>query len=241
MILTEVRALVAREDFAGAMQAAGRYAPLGDRELSELFAEAATRESLRQRSMPYRALVARDCTEANVKAQFVRPVRSAEGSSFVRSAERLTGAPALETARVRFPLHSPASHQASTSQTAREAPASPRIAHHASVAQSAPAARSHHAGQHATGQTVSPRPIAVSGGDTTSAVSRETAPARPPPEYVTLLRAPDVDAVLCVWRVEGERRLANHRIGYAARVWMAPATDGTQLVADVVTYDESAH
>ena len=105
-ILAEVRERLDQRDFAGAMTAASPYVHLGDEALRELFKEAATSESRRQRRDLYRTLVTRECTEANVTAQAAAFVAAASESAATAvpplTLVRLTGTEARETVRARL-------------------------------------------------------------------------------------------------------------------------------------------
>ena len=108
-ILAEIRARIDRQDYAGAMAMARPYVPVGDDALRALHKEAAVAESLRQRRETYRALVARDCTEANARLHATTIVAAASERFATaeppRTLARVTGTPARDTivARLREP------------------------------------------------------------------------------------------------------------------------------------------
>ena len=108
-ILAEIHARLDRQDYAGALALAGSYVPVGDDALRALHREAANALSLRQRREAYRALVARDCTEANASLHATTIVAAAsERFATVeppRTLARITGPSARDTivARLREP------------------------------------------------------------------------------------------------------------------------------------------
>lgn len=82
-IVAGLREQLRSGDHAGAMKAAGRFAPLNDPEVHEIFRKAAAAVSAKQAVDGYRKLVQRDCTEANVRYQLAHLLDSdpARGSS----------------------------------------------------------------------------------------------------------------------------------------------------------------
>lgn len=70
-ILAELREQVGVGHYAEAMNAAGRYAFLNDPELLVLYRQAAGTESIRQRGVLLRDVVARDCTEKQAHFQML--------------------------------------------------------------------------------------------------------------------------------------------------------------------------
>ena len=68
-IIAGLREQLRTGDHAGAMKAAAKFAPLKDPEVNDVFRKAAAAVSAKQAVDGYRALVQRDCTEANVRYQ----------------------------------------------------------------------------------------------------------------------------------------------------------------------------
>jgi len=90
-ILAELRARIERKDYAAAMAMASPYVPVGDDELRALHRQAAGAESLRQRREAYRALVTRDCTEANAR-RHATTIVAAASDRFAAAAPPLVAA-----------------------------------------------------------------------------------------------------------------------------------------------------
>jgi hypothetical protein len=110
-VLADARAAIDRGDYPAALKIVSPYAPVPDEALRELFREAAGAESMRQRREAMVTLVARDCTETNVRAQVAAMLEKAVEPGITgeppRSAVRLTGAEAREVVltRLREPPH----------------------------------------------------------------------------------------------------------------------------------------
>jgi hypothetical protein len=110
-VLADARAAIERSDYAAALKIVSPYAGVPDESLRELFREAASAESLRQRREATIALVARDCTEANVRDQVAAMLEKAVEPGVTgeppKSAVRLAGAEAREVvlSRLREPPH----------------------------------------------------------------------------------------------------------------------------------------
>jgi hypothetical protein len=110
-VLADARAAIDRGDYPAALKIVSPYAPVPDEALRELFREAAGAESMRQRREATVTLVARDCTETNVRAQVAAMLEKAVEPGITgeppRSAVRLTGAEAREVVltRLREPPH----------------------------------------------------------------------------------------------------------------------------------------
>jgi hypothetical protein len=110
-VLADARAAIDRGDFAAALKIVSPYAPVPDEALRELFREAAGAESMRQRREAMVTLVARDCTEANVRNQVAAMLEKAVDPGVTgeppRTVVRLTGAESREVVltRLREPPH----------------------------------------------------------------------------------------------------------------------------------------
>ena len=119
-ILANVRAQLERGDFRGAMAGAGAYLQVGDPEIRQLFTKAAAAESQRQRTDHYRALVASECTETNVRTEIRKLLPPSETATAVAGTAteppmrltRLAGVTARDTvqARLREPPDPETSH-----------------------------------------------------------------------------------------------------------------------------------
>jgi hypothetical protein len=71
-------------------------------------------------------------------------------------------------------------------------------------------------------------------------LAREQNRARILPDFLGFLYAPEAESMICVWRVEGERRDGAATMRYTMDAWLAPTPDGQRLVADPVGYRERA-
>ena len=200
-IIATVRERVDKGDFKGAMSEAGPYVHVGDAELMELYRDAAGAESRRQRSERYRALVASDCNEQNVREQVTAMLALGGATQPPPStAVRLGGAESRAVVRAR------------TSEAPPTEPATPLDAR-------TPAAATR------TGWL---------------SIAREQNRARILPDYLGFLYTPEAESMICVFRIEGERREAAATMRYTMHAWLAPTPDAKRLVADPVGYEERA-
>jgi hypothetical protein len=110
-VLADARAAIDRSDYAAALKIVSSFAGVPDEALRELFREAAGAESMRQRREAMVSLVARDCTEANVRNQVAAMLEKAVDPGVTgeppRTVVRLTGAESREVVltRLREPPH----------------------------------------------------------------------------------------------------------------------------------------
>jgi hypothetical protein len=219
-VLADARAAIDRRDYAAALKIVSPYAGVPDEALRELFREAAGAESVRQRTEAMVALVARDCTEGNVRDQVAamleKSVEPGVTGEPPRSAVRLTGAEAREVvlARMREPIHAERPRAALTGKA--PPPQGAAGAPPAGTAAVAPPAQ----------------PV--------DWVSRMRAGnrARPLPDYLGMVYSPASQDVMCVWRIEGRRHQDVRTFAYTIDVWMAPVPDSKGLAADPVRYTE---
>jgi len=212
-VLAEARAAIDRGDFAAALKIVSPFAPVPDESLRELFREAAGAESLRQRREATVALVARECNEANVRAQVAAMLEKAVEPGVTGEppgrVTRLTGVEAREVvlSRMREPPHPELAGPQGTPKT-----------------------------EPAPGATAMPGPSATP-TDWVARMRRENR-GRPLPDYLGMVYSPAAQDVMCVWRVEGRRHQDVRTFGYTIDVWMAPTPDGKALAADPVRYTE---
>ncbi len=227
-ILARLRAQLESGDFAGAMTAAGAYLQAGDPEIRQLFTQAATAESQRQRTDHYRALVERDCTEANVRAQMAKLLAPSGNPAAETVAEpplrltRLAGATARDPVQAR--LREPPDHE-----------------HEGSKGEHSAATKADdHAGAAKTGDRARAKPHDQAEHEKADWITRlrEENRARPLPDYVAILDTPKADEMICVWRVDGTRSEGSRNLRYTMDVWLAPTPDGKRLAADPLAYSE---
>jgi len=221
-VLADARAAIDRRDYAAALKVVSPYAGVPDESLRELFREAAGAESVRQRTEAMVALIARDCTEANVRdqvgAMLEKAVEPGVTGEPPRTALRLAGAEAREVvlSRMREPVHA---------ERPREATAAG-----ASIPQAPAAAPT-------PGAVAAPAAASNAPVDWITRM-RENHRARPLRDYLGMVYSPSAQDVMCVWRIEGRRHQDVRTFAYTIDVWMAPTPDGKGLAADPVRYVE---
>lgn len=209
-IIENMRAHLARSEYIEVLRIAAPYGHIDDDELRELYREAGRIESQRQRAAQYAALVERDCNEGNARDALAR-IFAAVGNGNVP--------PAAPSELTRLPVP-----EARPIVLARLRDPLPDEHKRGSQAAGKPPA--------AVAPPAAPRDW-VAG-------MREAHRARILPDYLGFLLSPNADAVICVWRAQGERVDGGGKRAYTLDLWLAPQPDLKALGSDVATYAERA-
>jgi hypothetical protein len=215
-ILSELRQQIDAGQYSAAMTAAGRYVPVNDPELMQLYRKAAAIESARKRRTLYRDLVDRDCTETQARFQSFQILHSQRHEP----PPRADALPPVSIGQLGRAHRIPDMPLSSVDRITRIAGMPARAAVIARMREPPPSERS----------------LAANADWITQ--MRAIYRARPLQDFVSALADPGSDALICVWRVEGTWRAGSRDVRFALDLWLAPAPDGKKLEADPVGYSE---